>query len=108
MPPLHDVETRDRLAEPFACDALLEVGREESVFFGNEYVNRHVGPSLEFARCRKCHFGLDGVVLTEALRKFRRHVVEKVRTEIEFGAVSAALRSSDASRGGPNVFPPSS
>jgi hypothetical protein len=87
------VDFLDFSVQALAGDACLEVLREESVVLAGQHLDRDVRPGLEAALFGEDDLCFRTLVMLAFAHDVSRHIVQKVRGQIEFGAVAMAAVS---------------
>src|SRR5690242_13176881 len=81
------------LTESFTRDTLLKFDREKAVVSSRKNMNGDVGPALEATGLAEDRLGLLAWLFRVGAQHALRHVVQKVRSHIEFSQVAAPHRS---------------
>src|ERR1700756_5385520 len=81
------------LSKPFTRDTLLKFDREKTVVSSGKNMNWDVGPAREVAGFAEDDLGFLTGLLRAGTQHVLRHVVQKIRSHIEFRRIAAARRS---------------
>src|SRR5215510_14979130 len=81
------------LSEPFTRDTPLKFDREKAVVSSRKNMNGDVRPVLEATGLAENGLGFLAWLFRAGAQHVLRHVVQKVRSNIEFRCIAAARRS---------------
>src|ERR1700722_9797165 len=80
-------------SEPFTRDTPLKFNREKAVVCSRKNMNGNVGPALELTGLAENGLGLLAWLFRAGAQHVLRHVMQKVRSHIEFRRVASPRRS---------------